>query len=78
VNSRKPGDWRHGGQKKKGARGHASTSEIDYTADETEFFRAIEAWKGRTGKKFPTNSELLGIARDLGYRKPANNEEATT
>ena len=51
-------------------RGGVLTSEVDYTEDEHELLMAVEAWKKRTRKKFPTFSELLAIIRELGYRKP--------
>lgn len=45
------------------------TSEIDYSRDEVEFAMAIDAYKQKTGRKFPTCHEILGIARSLGYQK---------
>lgn len=46
------------------------TSEVDYSADEVEFLRAMDAYKRRTGRQFPTWSEVLDVVRDLGYCKP--------
>ncbi len=43
----------------------------EYDADDCEFMRAVEAYKKRTGRRFPSNCELLGIAKSLGYRKVA-------
>ena len=37
--------------------------------DELEFIQAIGAHKERTGRAFPTWSEVLGILRSLGYEK---------
>lgn len=37
--------------------------------DELEFIQAIGAHKQRTGRAFPTWSEVLGILRALGYEK---------
>ena len=34
-----------------------------------EFIRAINRFKERTGRAFPTWSEVLQILRDLGYEK---------
>lgn len=42
----------------------------EYTADELEFLRAVEAWKKRTRTRFPAVSDLFRIAISLGYRKP--------
>lgn len=41
----------------------------DYTADEIEFIKAMEAYKRRTKRKFPTFTEVLAVAKSLGYRK---------
>ena len=48
-----------------------STCERDYGADEVEFMRAVERYKQRTGRLFPTCSELLEVVRSLGYRPPS-------
>jgi len=45
------------------------TTEIEYDADELEFLKAIDSYKTRTGRKFPTWSEALAILRSLGYVK---------
>ncbi len=57
------------GALKKGERGGVATSDVIYTDDEAEFFKAVEAWKKKTGNRFPALSELLTILRSLGYRK---------
>lgn len=44
-----------------------TTCERDYRADEIEFMRAVEAYKRRSGRMFPTCSELLEVVRSLGY-----------
>ena len=41
-----------------------------YTADETEFMLALDAWKRANRRPFPTCSEVLTVLRSLGYRKP--------
>ncbi|HEY1190467.1 MAG TPA: hypothetical protein VGE74_22735 [Gemmata sp.] len=46
-----------------------ATSEVHYSADEVEFLNAVQAYQKRTGRKFPTLSELLAIVRALGYHK---------
>lgn len=51
------------------ARDHAFSYELD--ADTLELIRAVQAFKERTGRAFPSWSELLQILRDLGYRKTA-------
>jgi hypothetical protein len=54
----------------KGHRPNPITSEVDYTAAELEFGKAIQAYKLRTGRLFPTNSELLCIlTKELGYTR---------
>lgn len=47
-----------------------TTCERDYAADEMEFMQAIDRYKQANGRPFPTCSELLGVLRSLGYRKP--------
>ena len=64
-----------------------TTCERDYSEDEVEFMRALDDYKRRSGRMFPTCSELLEVLRGLGYAKqspvigaeatPALNEEAT-
>ncbi len=46
-----------------------TTCERDYTPEEIEFMRALEAYKRRSGRMFPTCSEILEVLRDLGYEK---------
>ncbi len=50
-----------------------ATSRIDvganYTPDELEFLKAVEAWKRRTRRQFPTCVDYLRIALELGYAK---------
>lgn len=43
----------------------------DYTADEIEFMRAIEEFKRRERRKFPSWCEVLAVLMALGYRKAA-------
>jgi len=40
-----------------------------WSAAEREFFKAIEDYKKRSGRQFPTWSEILEVARSLGYSK---------
>ncbi|NOX52931.1 MAG: hypothetical protein GXP27_00530 [Planctomycetes bacterium] len=48
-----------------------TTCERDYTADEIEFMNAMDEYKRRSGRQFPTWSEVLEVIRSLGYRKVA-------
>ncbi len=46
-----------------------TTCERDYSADEIEFMRALEDYKRRNGRMFPTCSEVLEVVRSLGYTR---------
>jgi hypothetical protein len=46
-----------------------TTSEREYTKAETEFMLAMNEYKRRSGRMFPTWSEVLEVLRDLGYEK---------
>lgn len=52
-----------------------TTCERDYRPDEVEFMKAIDDYKRRSGRAFPTWSEVLEVLRDLGYRKVAAPEQ---
>ena len=45
------------------------TCDRDYTTTELEFMRAMHDYKHRSGRMFPTWSEILEVLRALGYRK---------
>ena len=47
-----------------------TTCERDYTVAEREFMQAMQDYKQRSGRMFPTWSEVLEVLRDLGYEKP--------
>lgn len=47
-----------------------TTCERDYTIDEVEFMNALDEYKRRSGRMFPTCSEILEVIRELGYTKP--------
>ncbi|MCA9076825.1 MAG: hypothetical protein KDA93_17495 [Planctomycetaceae bacterium] len=49
-----------------------TTCERDYQPEEIEFMRAMDDYKRRSGRQFPTWSEVLEVLRDLGYRKVAS------
>lgn len=56
----------------RGGRPHPTTSDtIEYSGDELEFGRALDLYKNRTGRRFPTNAEVLGVLKGLGYAKPS-------
>lgn len=46
-----------------------ATCERDYSEAELEFMRAIQEYKQRTGRMYPTWSEVLEVLRALGYKK---------
>lgn len=46
-----------------------TTFEKQYTVDEMEFMTAMQNFKIRTGKSFPTYGEVLTVATQLGYRQ---------
>ena len=46
-----------------------TTCERDYTDDEIEFMKSMDDYKRRSGRQFPTWSEVLEVLRSLGYRK---------
>jgi hypothetical protein len=52
--------------------GHPTTCEMIYSADEVEFMNAIQAWKVKMSRQFPTWREVLGVLRELGYEKGPN------
>lgn len=46
-----------------------TTCERDYSDQEVEFMNAMDEYKRRSGRMFPTCSEVLEVIRDLGYVK---------
>ena len=46
-----------------------TTCERDYTPDEIEFMGAMDDYKRRSGRMFPTCSEVLEVVKSLGYGK---------
>ena len=46
-----------------------TTSEREYSAAEMEFMMAMNEYKHRSGRMFPTWSEVLEVLRSLGYQK---------
>ena len=49
----------------------------EMTEDALEFVRAIDEFKRRNNKPFPTWTDVLKIVKDLGYRKaPAHDRSS--
>jgi hypothetical protein len=46
-----------------------TTCEREYTDEEIEFMQAMDAYKRKSGRMFPTCSEILEVIRDMGYVK---------
>jgi len=46
-----------------------TTCERDYTNDEIEFMNALDDYKRKSGRMFPTCSEVLEVVRSIGYVK---------
>ena len=50
-----------------------TTCERDYSGDEVEFMQAMDVYKRKNGRMFPTCSEILEVIRDLGYVRQSSN-----
>ena len=48
-----------------------TTCERDYSEQEIEFMKAMDVYKRRSGRQFPTWSEVLEVLTSLGYRQVA-------
>jgi hypothetical protein len=46
-----------------------TTCERDYTEDEVQFMNALDEYKRKSGRMFPTCSEVLEVMLSLGYVK---------
>ncbi|MBS0264608.1 MAG: hypothetical protein JSS02_21920 [Planctomycetes bacterium] len=46
-----------------------TTCEREYSNDEIEFMRAMDDYKRKNGRPFPTWSEVLEVVRSLGYHR---------
>jgi hypothetical protein len=46
-----------------------TTFDKQYSEDEIEFMNAMQRFKERSGKTFPTYGEVLRVAASLGYRR---------
>jgi hypothetical protein len=58
-----------GGKRKKQRRRQIdpTTCERDYTDEEIRFMHALDEYKRRSGRMFPTCSEILEVVRAMGY-----------
>lgn len=55
-----------------------TTCERDYSDQEVEFMRAMDEYKRRSGRQFPTWSEVLEVMHCLGYRQVADPVDVMT
>ena len=55
-----------------------TTCERDYTDQEVEFMNALDEYKRKSGRMFPTCSEVLEVIASLGYVKLSANELGRT
>lgn len=55
-----------------------TTCERDYSDDEIAFMHAIDEYKRRSGRMFPTCSEILEVIRDMGYVRVSDINAAVT
>ncbi|HEY2155220.1 MAG TPA: hypothetical protein VGH33_06290 [Isosphaeraceae bacterium] len=65
-----PPEVEHRRKKERRRRVDPTTFEKQYSADELEFMTAMQEFKIRTAKAFPTYAEVLAVARALGYHRP--------
>ncbi|MGD0899564.1 MAG: hypothetical protein ABR915_17175 [Thermoguttaceae bacterium] len=54
-----------------------TTCERDYSPEEIEFMNAMDDYKRRSGRMFPTCSEILEVVRGLGYERVSVTARAT-
>ena len=52
-----------------------TTSEREYSAAEMEFMLAMNEYKRKSGRMFPTWSEVLEVLRELGYQKVPSGDD---
>lgn len=48
---------------------HSTTDDMEYSAEELEWFRAVDGFKADKHEPFPTLRDLLRILTQLGYAK---------
>ena len=54
-----------------------TTCERDYSTEEVEFMNSMDEYKRKSGRMFPTCSEVLEVIRELGYVKLSTAELAS-
>lgn len=52
-----------------------TTCERDYSGSEVDFMKAMDDYKRKSGRPFPTWSEVLEVVISMGYRKVAEPSE---
>ena len=52
-----------------------TTFEKQYSDDEIEFMNAVQEFKNRSGKSFPSHGDVLRVAASLGYRKSWDDDD---
>lgn len=67
--NRENGLCKHCMLRRAGASALRGLKEKDYSADELEFMRALDAYKREQQRPFPTCCEVLEVVKSLGYRK---------
>ena len=55
-----------------------TTCEREYSMAEMEFMQAMQEYKQKSGRMFPTWSEVLEVLRSLGYEKPGRSSGAVS
>lgn len=55
-----------------------TTCERDYTDTEIEFMNALDDYKRKSGRMFPTCSEVLEVIRELGYVQLSPSEQVAS
>ena len=53
-----------------------TTCERDYNYDELEFMQALDDYKRKSNRMFPTCSEILEVLHQLGYTKDVTFNES--
>jgi len=46
----------------------------EYDREQTEFIKAMERYQKETGRRYPAFTDVLRVAKALGYRKVAQEE----
>ena len=72
------GDDRRQKSRRKGERRRQidpTTCERDYCGEEIQFMQAMDLYKRKSGRQFPTWSEVLEVLKSMGYRLVAEPTE---